>query len=204
MDVVEPVSAAPPGHPAVRALRTAAGTALAYALAGWLALQLRVPPDYAIVVFFPAGVAAGAVLTRGRAALPGVLLGSLAVQVMAHQAVGADWRHWGVLIPALGAAAMAALSAWAVRRWVGYPSALDEPHQVLRLLFGVLPASSLLNASVSVPALVLRGVIAPGDALGQWASWWIGDTLGATLLVPLVLVLLGEPRAAWWGRRWGV
>ena len=202
MDVVEPTRARTP-RPA-RAFACIAATALAYALAGWLALQLRLPPDYAIVVFFPAGVAAGAVLTLGRAALPGVFLGSLAVQVMVHDAVGADWRHWGVLVPALGAAAMAALSAWAVRRWVGYPSALDEAPKVLRLLFVVLPSSSLLNASLAVPTLVLRGIITPADALGQWASWWLGDALGTVLLVPLVLVLLGEPRTAWWGRRWSV
>lgn len=187
-----------------RLTATAALTALAYALAGWLALQLRVPPDYAIVVFFPAGVAAGAALTLGHAALPGVWLGSLAVQVMAHQAVGADWRHWAVLVPALGATAMAATSAWAVRRWIGYPSALDEARQVLRLLFMVLPLTSGLNASVAVPTLVARGIIAPGDALGQWGSWWLGDALGSVLVVPLMLILLGQPRSAWWARRWGV
>ncbi|TSE18422.1 putative signaling protein [Tepidimonas alkaliphilus] len=189
---------------ALRALVATAGTAAAYAVAGWLALQLRVPPDYAIVVFFPAGVAAGAALVVGWTALPGVLIGSLAVQAMAHQAVGADWRHWGVLAPALGATAMAAWSAWAVRRWVGYPSALDEPPQVLRLLFIVLPASSLINASVAVPALVWHGVIAPGDAWIQWTAWWLGDALGAVLLVPLALVLLGQPRDAWRARRWSV
>ncbi|MFN4103806.1 MAG: CHASE domain-containing protein [Tepidimonas sp.] len=158
-------------------------TALAYLIGGWLALQLRVPPDYAIVVFLPAGVATGAALVWGRWAWPGILAGALAVQILAHDSLGA---------------------AWAIRRWVGYPSTLDEPRLVLRLLFVVLPLGALLNASVAVPTLVARGVIAAADAWGQWASWWLGDALGAALVVPLMWVAFGEPRSAWQARRRGV
>ncbi|TSE27647.1 putative signaling protein [Tepidimonas thermarum] len=204
MDVV--ASSPPPAWPRAlgRSLTIVVGTALAYAVAGWLALQLRVPPDYALVVFFPAGVAAGAALTLGWAALPGVALGAIAVQILTHDAVGASWQHWGILAPAAGATAMAGATAWGIRRAIGYPSAFDEPAQVIRLFFVIVPLGALLNASISVPTLVARGIILPGDAWGQWASWWIGDALGTVLILPLVLVLLGEPRAAWAARRWNL
>ncbi|MFN3956968.1 MAG: EAL domain-containing protein [Tepidimonas ignava] len=182
----------------------ALATAGAYALAGWLALGLRAAPDYAIVVFLPAGVAAGATLVAGPAALPGVLLGSLAVQAMTHHALGHTEYPWTMLVPALGATAMAHLAAWAARRWAGYPGPLDAPMQVVRLLFAVLPLTALLNASVAVPTLVWTGTIPAADAAGQWLSWWLGDALGMVLLVPLALVLFGQPRPLWWARRYSV
>ncbi len=204
MDVIAPAASTAPTRHGLRGVGCAVITALAYLIGGWLALQLRVPPDYAIVVFFPAGVAAGAALVWGRWAWPGILAGALAVQILTHDSLGADWRHWAIVVPALGATAMAAVSAWAIRRWVGYPSTLDEPRLVLRLLFVVLPLGALLNASVAVPTLVARGVIAATDAWGQWASWWLGDALGAVLVLPLMWVAFGEPRSAWQARRRGV
>lgn len=176
----------------------------AYVLAGWLARGLCAAPDYAIVVFLPAGVAAGASLVAGPAALPGVLLGSLAVQAMTHHALGHTEYPWTMLVPALGAAAMAHLAAWAARRWAGYPGPLDAPRQVVRLLFAVLPMTALLNASVAVPTLVWTGTIPAADAAEQWLNWWLGDALGMVLLVPLALVLFGQPGPLWWARRYSV
>jgi len=51
-------------------------TALAYAVAGQLALWLAAPPAYAAPLYPAAGIALAAVLTYGRRALPGVFLGA--------------------------------------------------------------------------------------------------------------------------------
>ena len=60
-------------------IQTLAVTALIYALAGNISLWLAVPPGYATPVFPPAGIAMGLmILTRGRI-LPGVFLGSFAL-----------------------------------------------------------------------------------------------------------------------------
>ena len=67
--------------PLGRGVLISASTALTYALVGALALTLAGPPGYASPLFPSAGIALAAVLCFGRAALPGVLLGSLTVNM---------------------------------------------------------------------------------------------------------------------------
>ena len=38
------------------------------------------------------------------------------------------------------------------------------------------------------------------DLATSWISWWIGDTLGVLLVLPLMLVIAGEPRPLWRNR----
>jgi diguanylate cyclase (GGDEF)-like protein len=174
-----------------------AATALAYALFGWLSLKVSTPPDYVSLVFLPAGLALAVVLVWGAWLTPGVFLGSLLVQVLAHSQAGvASWSSALLLAPA-GAALQAWATAWMVWRWVGYPSAMDTPIKVALFLFVVAPMGSMLNASLSVPLLVAGGAIPATDALYSWWTWWLGDALGVVLLAPMVLALFGEPAEAW-------
>ena len=172
-------------------------TALTYASSGWVSLHASIPPDFIAIVFVAAGVALGAVLTGGYRLLPGVVLGALGVQVLAHMQSGLAGWSWAIVVTPLAAAAMAALSAWAIRRWVGYPSALDHPREAVLVFFVIVPACTALNASLSVPVLVLDGVIPAGEALFSWWTWWLADTLGAVLFTPLMLVAFGKPANAW-------
>ena len=57
-------------------LRPLLVTAIAYALTGWLARLLAIPPGYASPLFPAAGIALAAVLVYGRVAWAGVFIGS--------------------------------------------------------------------------------------------------------------------------------
>nr|WP_281364030.1 EAL domain-containing protein [Tepidicella baoligensis] len=171
-------------------------TALAYAMGGWLSLQAAVPPDYISVLFIAAGIAVGAVLAAGNRVLPGVWAGALAVQWLAHAQAGLDWG-WTLWVAPFGAAAQAWITAEWIRRRIGYPSALDQPLQVVMLMFVCLPLGSMVNASLSVPALVVDGAMPWSELPGAWFTWWLGDALGAVLFAPLVLVCCGQPAEAW-------
>jgi diguanylate cyclase (GGDEF)-like protein len=171
--------------------------ALAYGLLGWLSLKVAIPPDYVSLVFLPAGLAVTVVLLRGPAVLPGVFLGALLVQWLAHQQVGAATWTWTTLVPALGATLQAAATAFALRRWITDPDRLDAPGSVLMLLLVVAPVGSAINAGLSVPTLALGGVLPwPEVPYSIW-TWWIGDALGVTLLLPAALALYGEPARRW-------
>ncbi len=180
-----------------RALWLPLALALAYALSGWVSLRVAIPPDYVSLVFVPAGLGLVAALTWGRLAWLGVALGSLALNAYSNHHAQVPLLGWNLLFTPLAAAAQAALGAWLVRRWVGYPNPLDTPRQVLGFLALGGPLACLLNASLSVPVLVQIGAIAAPDALFSWWTWWLGDALGVALIAPLLLVWVGRPRKAW-------
>ncbi len=171
--------------------------AIAYALTGWLSLQAAIPPDYIAIFFAAAGVGLGAVLIGGYRLLPSVAIGALGVHWLAHGQTGLTDLTLNMWVSPLAAMAMAGLTAWAIRRWVGYPTTLDQPRESLVTFLLIIPVCTLLNASVSVPTLVHGGVIPLEDALLSWATWWLADTLGAIIFTPLMLVLFGEPARAW-------
>ena len=181
------------------AAQVVAATALAYALSGGLALFLAGPPAYASPLFPAAGVALAAVLVYGRAALWGVLLGSLAVNSSLAAVRGVPGLASAVLplVCALGAVLQAGISAMLVRRHVGQPLVLDAPRDILR--FAVLggPLGCAVSASVAGLALLALGGLPPAAAASTWLTWWLGDTLGVMIGAPLALVLIGRPREDW-------
>jgi PAS domain S-box-containing protein len=181
----------------------ALGTAVAYAAVGGLALLLAGPPGYASALYPSAGLALAAVLVWGAAALPGVAMGSFAVNLMLGALRSPDDAPT-LLLPlaiGLGAMAQAAFGAWLVRRFVAQPLSLAAPRDVLR--FGLLGAfvACAVSASVGTAALVGSGTVPPAMALDNWATWWAGDTLGVLIGAPVVLTLIGRPRSDWAPRR---
>ena len=178
-------------------------TALAYALAGQVALWLALPPSFAAPLYPAAGIALAAVLLRGPWVLPGVVLGALFVNgwlaAPRDLPLPLGWLTAGVI--ALGAAGQAAWGAWLVRRATSSPLALDSPREAMALsvLGGML--ACLLNASLATFGLWSVQAL-PGPAvLSTWLTWWAGDALGVMVATPLVLTLFGEPRALWASRR---
>jgi len=194
-----PISAPTPWAQA----RVALATAFAYATVGALALLLAGPPGYASPLYPSAGIALAAVLTYGRAALPGVLLGAFAVNaglgLLRHQS-GTDLVSLPFLI-AIGAMLQAGVGAWLVHRFVGRVVALNAPRDIARAgLFGGLLACTI-SPSIATPALWAAGAMPASAALANWWTWWSGDTLGVLIAAPLVLTVIGQPAADWRPRR---
>ena len=172
--------------------------ALAYAAAGRLALLLAVPPGVATAAFPPAGIAMAAVLIWGYRVWPGVLLGALLLNLTN------DPLSWnaasGALCIAVGSTAQALLGAFLVRRLVGFPSAYDSRIAVGRFVLYSGPVACLTSATLSITALWLMGFMTH-DLLFNWFTWWVGDTIGVLVFLPLLLIAFGEPRDVW-RRRW--
>ena len=201
--IVNPaILASAPAGPWAHAL-VALGTALAYAAAGALALMLAGPPGYASPLYPSAGIALAAVLTYGRAALPGVLLGAFAVNAglgLLRQQSGLDLVSLPLWI-AFGAMLQAGAGAWLVRRFAGPEVVLNAPRDIARAgLFGGLLACTI-SPSIATPALWAAGAMPASATLGNWLTWWSGDALGVLIAAPLVLTLIGQPAADWRPRR---
>jgi PAS domain S-box-containing protein len=203
MRMQAPSPAAPPTAAAPAGWMIALVTAGVYLAVGWLALALASPPGYASPLYPSAGVALAATVVYGRAALPGVALGAFAINLLLGT-LRAPGAAPDVLLPALialGATLQAAAGTALLRRFVGQPLALTVPRDIL--LSGLLGAclACLISPSIATPALLAAGTLAPADALANWATWWVGDTLGVLIGAPLVLTLIGRPRDDWAPRR---
>ena len=178
-------------------------TASAYAVTGWLALLLAIPPGYASPLFPAAGIALAAVLVYGRAAWAGVFIGSAitnaALSISQQQTGAAAW----VLPLAIGAGAtlQAIAGAALVRRFAPQPLTLSEPRDIARFfVFGALLAC-LVSTSVGHFALWASDTVHGGELAADWLTWWVGDALGVLIASPIALSFIGRPREDWQPRR---
>ena len=173
-----------------------------YVVCGKLGLMLALPPGYTSPIFPPAGIAVAAVLIGGRRTLPWILLGSLLLNVWVGYSSGQQISTIGfaaAFVIAITSMLQAAIGEWALRRAIGYPVSLDHSNEVLRFLL-LAPVICLTSASLSVSGLLALGIIEPANFATNWAAWWIGDTFGVVVMLPLVMTVAGEPRALWRGR----
>ena len=191
---------------APRAWQAFAITFVAYVLAARLALLLALPPGIASPLFPAAGIALVTALVWGRPALAAVWLGSAAANGWNASAAGAPGLAGALVVfgIGLGAALQAGVGAALVRRHLGQPLLLAEPPQLWRFVALAGPLACLVSASVGMAVLWAAGRIDPSQAPAHWSAWWIGDTLGVLVFAPLVLSLIGHPRAEWAPRRWPV
>ncbi|GAB4037057.1 MAG: hypothetical protein Fur0014_04390 [Rubrivivax sp.] len=178
-------------------------TALVYALVGWAALGVALPPSYASPIYPSAGIALAATLVHGRWALLGVALGAFAVnQGLAAERGQVELAGMAVALAIAGGAALQAqLGRWLLQRFVPGLGQLTEPGEVVRFFLLGGPVACLLNASLATGTLSLAGVLQPAQVPSTWWAWWLGDTLGVTIGAPIVLTLIGQPRAEWARRR---
>lgn len=180
--------------------------ALLYAGLGVVALSLTVPPGYAAPFFPAAGLAIAAVGFRGARGLLSVVLGSFIVQMVAWwQLSGAFGVTLSSLLIPLFAGLQALAAIWLAPRFKTGLLQIEDAGPVLRLLFLVVPLACIVNAGLSVPLLLAMGAVLPEHFWFNFWSWWLGDALGAMVLLPIAILFLA-PRASTSGlaRRWSV
>ena len=176
--------------------------AIAYWLSATLGQMLTAPPVYATAVWPPSGIALGAVLIWGKRSLPGIALGAYLAngQLFLLKSVSLPQ----VLLPAgiaLCAVLQAAIVAYLIRSWAGYPSLLNDHKHVARFLLLAGPLGCCISASFGSSLLVLAGETPLSGFAVNWATWWVGDTMGGLIFTPLMLISFGQPRAVW-SPRW--
>jgi PAS domain S-box-containing protein len=181
--------------------------AAAYAAAGKLGLSLAIPPGYATAVWPASGIALAGLILGGPRLWPAVWLGSFCVNAL-HPIDLADPAAVlrSVMIAAVlggGASLQAVAGAVLVRRFTSEISPLEDQRDVLALLFWGGPAACLVGATWGAATLRLAGMITARDVLYHWGTWWVGDTMGALIFAPLILVWV-EPRPGWRRRRLSV
>lgn len=162
-----------------------------YALTGLLSGHLAIPPGFSSPVWPAAGIAVLAVSFYGPKAAIGVACGSFLVNVsISQQSLFAPSAAWlPAIIIACGAALQAFTGALLVRRSSAFNCNLSSNSQVITLALLAGPLSCLISASIGVITLWLHGVIDIGDITHNWVTWWVGDSIGVIISVPILLVI---------------
>ena len=168
------------------------GLALAYFATGKLALLLAIPPGYATAVWPASGVALAGVLLFGHRVWPGILLGSFLVNIATSlDSSGALALARSLALPAvigLGAALQGVVGAFLIRRFSAFPLSIEKVPDVFRILGLGGPVACLIGALTGATSLTLTGAIQWSQWPVNWFTWWLGDTIGVLIVLPLLLV----------------
>jgi PAS domain S-box-containing protein len=175
---------------------------LAYIICGRFGLLLAVPPGYATAVFLPAGIAVGGMFIAGAATLSGTFVGSFLLNMWIGYSIAHRLDATGIaaaLVIAFASMLQAAVGGTALRRLIGYPTPLDTGRDLLLVLL-LSPIFCVTSATLSLSGMWALGVVEPAHLIINWMTWWVGDTLGVLVALPLMLVLAGQPRRLWRSR----
>jgi len=167
---------------------------LVYIVTGRLSLILAVPPGYATPAFLPAGIAVTATFVAGATALPGTFLGSFLLNLWIGYLIAGRINLTQIvtaLVIAAGSMTQAAIGGAALRRTIGYPEPFRKPSDVL-LFFLLAPTLCLTSATISLGGMWALGFVGSPELPINWAMWWLGDTLGVLVALPLMIWLADE------------
>jgi PAS domain S-box-containing protein len=178
--------------------------AAVYLCLGGLGLVFAISPGYASPIFPAAGLALAVALCFGAGALPGIWLGSMALNVglaFSRGDLSVDTAVVAACI-ACGATAQAWLGQALVRRWQGKAwQHLEHERVVVFFLLIGGPLACLVSPSVGITALYCMRVIAQDVLPFAWWNWFVGDTLGVLTFAPLSLCFLLRSDKLWQSRQ---
>ncbi len=174
-------------------------TALVYWLLGVVGLSLAIAPGYISPIFPAAGFAlAMTVFSKGKA-WPGIWLGSLFLNLWVA------WTHGGTTTAvglaalgiATGSACQAMVAYWLLKRHALSCRHLETTGDVIRSLFWGGPVACVISASVGTFSLIAMSLIPASDHIHFWWTWWVGDTLGVVVAMPMTMAILHRKEPQW-------
>jgi signal transduction histidine kinase len=143
----------------------------------------------------PAGLGIAALYLYGLRFWPGVFLGELVVN--GELLVDDTALPLGSLIgQQAGNMAEIVVGALLLRRLIGRRAGLDRAEHVGGML-AALGIATAISATFGTTSMLLGDVIEESEAPTFWRTWWLGDTAGALVVLPLALAWVPNPAAAW-------
>ena len=143
----------------------------------------------------PAGLGIAALYLWGLRWWPGVLLGELVVngELLLDDST---FPIGSLLGQQAGNMAEIVVGALLLRRFLGPRAAMDRVEQVGRMLLA-LGIATAISATAGTISMVAGGVVDAPDAAEFWRTWWLGDTSGGLVVIPLMLAWAHDPAGAW-------
>jgi signal transduction histidine kinase len=173
-------------------LTVLAGLYYAAAKTGYL---LEFAGPVAAIVWLPAGVGIAFLYLGGLRYWPGVLIGDLlANNYMALPVGSALGQTCGNMLEVI-------LAVLLLRRLVPRGSPLASIRGVGAIVVAIA-AGAAVSATVGAVSLLSGNVIDLDAVPTVWRTWWLGDSSGAMIVVPLALAWYRPLPPIWRSRRW--
>ena len=170
--------------------------ALLYYFGATLGLRLAFEKTNASPVWPSSGIALAAVLLLGYRIWPGIALGALLANVvgfLANQAASASTVLVVSAVISIGNTLEAMAGAFLLQRWVGAGNPFYRTQDGFTFT-AVAFLACCVSPSVGTTSVSLAGIAPPAAYGAVWFTWWLGDTMGALLVTPLLLTWGGAPQ----------
>jgi signal transduction histidine kinase len=176
---------------AVRYVATVLALAFAYYAAAKLGQMLRYTASVS-AVWPPAGVGIAALYLWGLRLWPGIFIGEVLVNLELLDSIPLG----SLMGQQLGNMLEIVVGAWLLRRLIGRHARLDRTAQIGGLLLA-LGTATAISATAGTLSMLAGNVIGLSDAPKLWRTWWLGDTAGGLVALPLILVWVPDPIGVW-------
>ena len=173
--------------------------ALLYYFGATLGLRLAFEKTNASPVWPSSGIALAAVLLLGYRIWPGIALGAFLANVvgfLANQAASASTVLVVSAVISIGNTLEAMAGAFLLQRLVGARNPFYRTQDGFTFTV-VAFLACCVSPSVGTTSVSLAGLAPPAAYGTVWFTWWLGDTIGALLVTPLLLTWGEEPQARW-------
>ena len=154
---------------------------LAYIAAGRFGLLLAFDNANATPVWPPTGLAIGVLLVLGARVWPVVAIGAFIVNFTNSESILASLAIAG------GNTLEAIVAARLVERFARGRAAFDSTPGVLRFV-AIAAGAAIIAASIGSLAVIAAGLGAQPETGNIWLTWWLGDTVGAVVVAPLIVL----------------
>ena len=155
----------------------------AYYGAAQIGYELKFTGAVAAIVWLPVGVGIAFLYLGGLSLWPGVVLGDLVANQYQALPVGS------AIGQTIGNTLEVLVVAYLLRKLVRNGRPLESVAGVCGLLVAIF-AGTAVSATIGPLSLRLGNVLSTSDLPHVWHTWWLGDTAGALVVVPLALAWL--------------
>jgi PAS domain S-box-containing protein len=152
-----------------------------YALAK-LGLRLASVNSSASPIWPATGVALAAVLLGGLRMWPAILVGAFA----AFNNTGGTLESSAAI--ALGNTLEAVVGGYLIERWSGGAMTFATAGRVARFALVCVGPATVISATIGVVTLCQVGLAQWTNFAPVWVTWWLGDTVGALVVTPMIVL----------------
>ena len=153
--------------------------ALAYFVTAKLGLMVPYKESIVTLIWLPTGIAVGAIMRWGKISLPAIFIAATLVEL----SVGLPFfTSIGI---ACGNTVAPFVAAYLLNKFQFNHTLIKQ--RDIALMFLLAAIGMTISATGGTLSLYLSGLILPENIFRVWFTWWMGDTVGVLLALPLVL-----------------